>query len=627
MLRQKLIDIAKGEYRGFHADDGQYVKRDYKLATTVRRHTGQPFKKEGFRMFYALFRNVPLNRWTEHARHLQERGRNWRSDVELLDLCAAFGDEEKFAKEVIGMVAARPEEAVSYPLDDARGTMASFVQQQSDADLLPDQYRQARKAWCQHLTSAWGLRTNAANVASLQFQTQRVCDGIQAKLTESGLIRKDGTRDTKLAKERMLDACGWTWDEGLGKYVALPCTNDEGTIPLRLTASGEVSLDSDACKASEDELLVLYAELTSLKTVLNKDIPALARGMVYPIHTRFDMAETGRTTSSNPNVQNWRRLPGIRECFVPRPGHVFAQADYSSLELCTLAQACLDLLGHSALADALNAGLDAHTALGADILGITYAEGERRRKLSSDADVKRGLFIRREERRNPTEKDLGVAGFCAYELFTGFDDARQTAKVANFGFPGGLGPAKLVLFARKTYGVELTEARAKELKAQWLAKWPEMRDYFTHVNSLQNVDRAIVLEQLRSERVRTCKSPGAYTAACNSFFQGLGADATAGAYWLVIKACYVERNSPLFGSRVVNYIHDELILEAPVERAAEAAEELSRLMVLGASTWIPDVKLSAEPCLMSVWSKDAKTLRDASGRLVVWSPAEEKLAA
>lgn len=590
MLRQKLRDIAEGRYRGFfdeQADGSQkWIKLDYSLAVCAKRLAGMPIKKEGFRMFYAPFRNVALNRWTEHARLVQERGAAWLAgahDEEFDALAWSFGDRAKFAKEAVGMVAANPEEACTYPLDDARATMAVFLEQDVDAVLLVDQYRQARKAWCQHLTSAWGLRTNAAGVASLQLQTERMCKDIEATLIAAGLVRPDGSRDTKLAKERMLTACGWVWDEGQGKYVEAR----EDVIPLRVTDSGEPSLDSDACKACDDETLKLYAELTSLKTVLNKDIPALARAVTYPIHTRFDMAETGRTTSSSPNVQNWRRLPGIRECFTPRPGRVYAQADYSSLELCTLAQACLDLLAHSKLADALNEGIDAHTALACSILEISYEEGVIRRK---------------------TKDHL-------------FDDARQTAKVANFGFPGGLGAGKLVLFARKTYGVELTEARAKELKAQWFEQWPEMREYFAHVNAMQGRDGTLTLEQLRSGRIRTCKVPGAYTAACNSFFQGLGADATAGAYWLISKACYVDTSSPLYGSRIVNYVHDEFIVEAREATAAEAAEELSRLMILGAAEWIPDVKLAAEPCLMRVWSKEAKTLRDATGRLVVWSPS------
>lgn len=608
MLRGKLLDIAGGCYRGKFGEEGKWIKLDYSLLALAKRWAGIPIKKEGFRMFYGPLRDVPLEGWVEAAKTMQVRGQTWltgMSDADLDGLCAAFGDHEKFRKEVQGMIAADPREVITYPLDDARSTLAVYLAQEAHADpYLADQFRQARKAWWLRLTSAWGLRTNAAGVAALQRQTELTCDELQARLVAEGLVRPDGSRDTKAAKERVLQVCGWRWDEGLGKFER----TNENAMPLRLTDSGEPSLDSDACKATEDEILQAYAEFTSLKTVLNKDIPALARGTIYPVHTNWDMAETGRVTSSGPNVQNWARerkclpckgkgcaackgkgkLPGVRECFVPRPGHVFAQADYSGLELATLAQACLDILRHSALAIALNEGKDPHTDLAALILGISYEEA-----------------LARKDKSHPLHK--------------GFDDTRQTAKVVNFGFPGGLGPAKLTLFARKTYGVEMSEEEAKKLKHIWLAKWPEMQEYFAHVNGLPSDEegrRSLV--QLRSGRHR---GGALYTEACNSYFQGLGADATAHAGWLIAKACYVERSSPLFNSRIVNYVHDEFILETREDVAPEAAEELSRLMLLGAKPWIPDVALAAEPCLMRVWSKDAKTLRDPTGRLVPWMPA------
>ena len=50
-------------------------------------------------------------------------------------------------------------------------------------------------------------------------------------------------------------------------------------------------------------------------------------------------------------------------------------------------------------------------------------------------------------------------------------NARQLAKVANFGLPGGLGVKKLVVYARTNYGVILTEARATRdgRPAWWLS--------------------------------------------------------------------------------------------------------------------------------------------------------------
>lgn len=621
MLRQKLLDIARGCYRGFYdVENQQFVKYNYSLLDLAKRLCGIPIKKEGFRLFYGPLRDVSLDRWVDAAYELQGRGQAWlegRPDPVFDALAASYGDVEEFrgGKGIAGMVSADPREVITYPLDDATSTMAVYRAQEcgvvdgrydDGTDLLDDQYRQARKAWWLHLTAAWGLRTNLKSVAALQMQTQRSCEEIEARLIEAGLVRKDGSRDTKKAMQRMLDVCGWSWDAGQGKYIEIEERRLAGTVlPLRTTKGGEKKgpqpqLDNDACEATEDDLLVSYAELTSLKTVLNKDVPALARGAIYPVHTHFDVAATGRVTSAGPNVQNWRRLPGIRECFVPRPGRVFAQADYSGLELATLAQVMINIFGRSTLADALNAGLDAHSAVAAEILGWEYDRTFKAYKDKSHAEHKEA------------------------------DEARGAGKVANFGFPGGLGPKTFVTFAKKNYGVTLSDdeeeaiEKARKLKKSWQAAWPDMQDYFAYINGLPTDEIGYVLMQHGSNRRR---GGAAYTEACNSFFQGLGADATGHAGWLISKACYVDRNSPLFGARIVNYIHDEFIVEVEAERAHEAAEELSRLMVLGASAWIPDVKLQAEPCLMTVWSKDAKTIRDAAGRLQPWSPEELKQAA
>ena len=349
-------------------------------------------------------------------------------------------------------------------------------------------------------------------------------------------------------------------------------------------------MDADACEASGDELLEDYAELTSLKAVLNKDLPVLASAVDFPVHTSFGMAASGRSTSSKPNVQNPRRLPGIREAFVPREGHVYAQADFSALELHTLAQVCVSLFGKSHLADALNAHIDPHTALAADILGISYDAAVLAKKAGDER----------------------------------FDSARQTAKVANFGFPGGLGIEKLCLFARKSYGVKITTDEARALKAAYLARWPELAEFFKRVGS--SIDEETgegMLVQLFSSRIRGgCH----YTAACNSWFQGLGADAASRAHYLVEKACYAEPDSPLYGSRAVNFVHDEIILETPYdptapEVASNVAYELGRLMVKGANEFLPDVPSRTEPLLAVCWSKKAKPVYLPNTKVLVpWKP-------
>jgi DNA polymerase-1 len=226
---------------------------------------------------------------------------------------------------------------------------------------------------------------------------------------------------------------------------------------------------------------------------------------------------------------------------------------------------------------------------------------------------------------------------------TPFDDARQAGKVANFGFPGGLGAKKLVLFARKTYKVSLTEDRAKWLKGVWLETFPEWRRYFKLIDSWRGPDGLITLRHLFSNRIRGGAN---YCAACNSLFQGLGADATGAAWFAVVEACYAGGPcracggskytgasdpdpwgpcpwcketgiTPLFGARCVNYVHDEFILECEENTGHEIAHELVRLMIEGAAPYLPGVPPKAKPVLMRYWSKDAEQVWE-NGRLMPW---------
>ena len=64
-------------------------------------------------------------------------------------------------------------------------------------------------------------------------------------------------------------------------------------------------------------------------------------------------------------------------------------------------------------------------------------------------------------------------------------------------------------------------------------------------------------------------------------------------------------------------MHDEIILEAPEDRAPEAAEELAQVMVEEMSPYLPDVGISADPWCSRVWSKSVETVREEGGRLVI----------
>jgi hypothetical protein len=88
--------------------------------------------------------------------------------------------------------------------------------------------------------------------------------------------------------------------------------------------------------------------------------------------------------------------------------------------------------------------------------------------------------------------------------------------------------------------------------------------------------------------------------------------------YLISHACYAEPSSPLYGCLVVNEVHDEIVVEAPIERVGVVAPEIKRLWIAGAAPFLPNVPPTADPVAMNVWSKNAEAVFDSAGRMVPW---------
>jgi hypothetical protein len=262
MWRQKLADIGRGCYRGF-SRNGAWIPLQYDLGSVGRRHGVPVDKDDPWRMRYGELYDTPVQDW--------------------------------------------PREALDYALKDPVATLAAYEGQRTryEPGLLVDEFSQTRKFFALHLCAAWGLRTSLRGVMQLEEATLAEIDRLSEWLQELELVRADGSRNEKAARERMAKA----WAE-LGMQPRMTKGGKKG-VP-------QICLDSDACQSSGDPALEAYSEYSSAKKVLSNDIKWLKLGTVHPVHTHFDLAETGRTTSASPNVQNPRRLPGVRECYVPR---------------------------------------------------------------------------------------------------------------------------------------------------------------------------------------------------------------------------------------------------------------------------------------------------------------------
>jgi DNA polymerase-1 len=550
-LNEQLIAIAKGElkFRWGELPNGEKVliKRKYDLATLVHEHLGVVLDKDTWRLKYGTLYETPIAQW--------ETG------------------------------------AVEYSLGDALGTWKVFESQFADAQYLKDGYRQARAGWWIHLMAVHGFRVDGRAVDVLERTTREAMAKRASLLSAFGLLKPNGSRDTKAAAARMAQVC------------------DAAKIEAARTPKGKVKLTEEVCDATSDPALVAYAEYSSLSNVIKKDVAALraAADAGVPVQARFDVLKaTGRTSSSGGKVkkgqdrtaygfqlQNVRRdpkpnsdgsyPPTVRGCFVPRPGSLLCSIDYGQMELHAWAQVCIDLLPSkkSDLAKMLNAGIDVHCKLGALATGRTYEEVYANRKKATWAK-----------------------------------DARQMSKAGNFGFPGGLSPRKFRIYAKVAWGVEITEKAAEELYEHWKKMLSEAEPYFALVKEQVDIAGSQQIKQVRSERIRG--SVG-FTDGANGYFQALAADCAKDAGFTIAEAMYLDTSSPAYGSRLVDFVHDEFLFEVPVGQAHEAALAVNELVEAAGRRWMPDCPPKSEPALMERWYKDAEAVYE-NGRLAVWRP-------
>jgi hypothetical protein len=562
-LRQKLIDIAHGKFRGYTDSlTEEFTSHEYSIAALAERFLFKKRDKDTHRLGFGVLRDVRPEDW--------------------------------------------PPGAAEYAIEDAQDTIEIFGFQEPEHKFLDDQFRQTRGAFGLHLISCWGIRTSEQKIDEFQKDTEAAFKKAFKHCKEAGFVRPDGTRDTKIAKARMVEVMA---------ELQAPTKKTDAFIEVRRKRDGHnemltprdeknladplfgISIDEEACLASADDSLIAYSQVSSLKTVVEVHIPALRNGIEWPIQPRFEpLVETGRTSckghdpkqsTNGYQLHNVRRLPGIRECFTARPGKLFVEADYSGLELHTWAQTCLWALGESELAKALNAGTDPHLVLAATMLDTSYENAKARYKAGD-------------------EKVAGTQG------------ARQFGKIGNFGFQGGMSAETFRAWARIQYKTKFSQEQADHIRASWYSTWPESEPYFRWIKAqCAQAGGYATITQFQSNRVRGLIT---FTIAANTFFQGLGADATKAALFAIQRECYVEKWSPLYGCRMVNFVHDSYCLEVPedLELANAAAKRLVEVMIEEATKWLPDVPPRAEVTLSKHWSKKAKAVKNEQGLLIPW---------
>jgi DNA polymerase I-like protein with 3'-5' exonuclease and polymerase domains len=504
--------------------------------------------------------------------------------------------------------------------------------------------------WLESQIDRWGPQTH-----HIQLKAAIVLDaitangiGVDASASKALLNKMEALLSELTAK---LTACGHA--DGRGSARSL-----QARIAETLRAHPEISLShtdtgrfetSEVALATLDQVDPFYGDLLDRKAVSKLKTTYLDKMAKERLHPAFDVLKTtGRTSSFGEiNAQNLPRDDRVRRCFVPSPGTLLLDADYSTIEMATLAQSVLSQFGgQSKMAEAINAGADLHRLVAARVTG----------------------------------KDEGAVT----------KDERAKAKPINFGKPGGMGAQRLREYAYASYGIQLTEDEVEALEEAWFELFPEMTDFLDdHGDEAQELVRLLdltldgycqaqgrtvspwasaaspgaapawlggmCLKVLRSHRptkrsgepyspeeidyfwdkaqalepelkggarkhllsrkpsealyqelrnllgrsgaftlTGRLRARASYCARHNTVFQGLAADGAKLALWRLWRTGY----------RLVNFIHDQVLIEVPETADLTAiAEAVEAIMVEAMQEVVPDVRVQVEWAYRRRWSK------------------------
>jgi hypothetical protein len=373
------------------------------------------------------------------------------------------------------------------------------------------------------------------------------------------------------------------------------------------------------------------------------------------VHSSFSpLKETGRCSSRAatkgrgkntmllyPSWNGQQVDPRVRGCVIPDEGNVLFSIDYSAMELGTAAQVAYSLFGYSVLRDKINAGIDTHAYLGAQIAYELdpYFKGACE---SSDRDAVFECFSSTKgfKEKCDSERFAAIKGSADATWDDFFKHYRKFAKPTGLGYPGGLGPATFISYAKGTYGVTVDLETATLLREVWRGTYPELKEGLEYVWK-KCVDPWAAPEYVEQEggkfkkREWYCyttplgmhRARCAFTACANGMFlQSPSAEGALSGVCEIMEACSVGGLAGRVWPTI--FIHDEMFGEI-VEGPGTTADvmTLSEIMVRNMRKITPDVRAGVEPCLMRRWSKAAEPVwEEVSGQRVlrVWEPKKEK---
>lgn len=283
------------------------------------------------------------------------------------------------------------------------------------------------------------------------------------------------------------------------------------------------------------------------------------------VHTNFaQILDTGRVSSSKPNMQQIPSDNTFRNCFVAPSGWVFVSSDYASQELNVIAYASKDPVWLSAL------------ERGDDLHGVCADLVFEQRWRDADADLRKRL--------------------------------RTQIKTINFGLAYGMGPHKLA------DTLNISKSEAEQLIDKYFTAFPNIKIFLDKLGEFGKRNGYILTlppfkrrrwfdswyPKIWNDRTMMGELGSIERASKNTPIQGSSADMTK----LALIYLYNEiQENWKDDVKIVMTVHDQIDTICKEDRAEEWAIVMTALMEKAAMKIVKNGLLKADTNISETWEK------------------------
>ncbi len=309
------------------------------------------------------------------------------------------------------------------------------------------------------------------------------------------------------------------------------------------------------------------------------------------IRTRYtQIVDTGRLSSSNPNIQNIPAKGEIgskyRRAFVPAEGNVLIGADFSGQELVLASY----IYKQKEWTEALKAGHDLHSVVAEMVFGDLWKNSAEEDCVYYNNNKKQCSCKKHKELRTKVKSVnfgliYGISGPGLSEQLTiTVDEAFRLIRDYFSKLPA----LEKMLKAFQSFGIRHGYIMTAHpfYRKRWFPFWEEYKQYTTPFLA------GVYNHQQLGEMARQ---------SSNTPIQGSGADMTKTALVLVLHR--LMDKGWLGKVKMALTVHDEIVLESPMELQDEVKELLGKSMSDAGMIIVPNGLIKAETNISNEWSK------------------------